>query len=118
MYEIYMETPKSINPQQLISELEALIIPQVRTYSIIGSNDICNGVYAWSDLAPTGTYEHMELSAENEQLIISTINAHNFNSIIEEPVDEEKAALCEAIIAMSGELDELKARLLIVEGGA
>lgn len=38
--------------------------------------------------------------------------------IVEEPVDEEKAALCEAIIAMSGELDELKARLLIVEGGA
>lgn len=36
---------------------------------------------------------------------------------IEEPVDEEKVMLCESVIALSDEIEQLKARIQTLEGG-
>lgn len=64
------------NQSQLVTELHALAIPGVRTYSIFGRPGECAGVYAWDDSAPPGEYHHILLSTTEQQRVRDAILAH------------------------------------------
>lgn len=64
------------NPVQLVTELNALAIPGVRTYSAFGRPGECAGVYAWDDSAPLGEFWHILLSTAEQQRVQGAILAH------------------------------------------
>jgi len=74
---------KAANHDQFVSELNALAIPGIRAYTIIGRPGEVVGVYPWSDAAPEGEFRHIDeegfqvaLSDADRQRIVDAIAAH------------------------------------------
>lgn len=106
-YEITVEVPVECHDEaKLIAELEALGIPNVRTYSVFGRPGECVGVYAWRDDAPIGEYHHAELSEEDATAVRQAIEVHHSGAPVD-PIDTVTTAIVEAT-----SLDELKMALL------
>ncbi len=62
---------------ELVSELEALKIPRVRTYSVYGAEEgQATGVYAWDDTARPDEYEHKALTEKQAAKVEEAIRDH------------------------------------------
>jgi hypothetical protein len=108
MYEINV-SPKKVIKGTLITELEALAIEGVRTFSVIGAGDDCHGVYAWRDDAPVGEYHHIALSDAEKQRVADVVAAHTFVPPVDP--DEELALAIESATTLAQLRDALLGKL-------
>jgi hypothetical protein len=108
MYEIKV-TSKKVTRDKLITELETLAIPNVRTFSVIGAGDECSGVYAWDANAPVGEYQHITLSDAEKQRVADAVAAHTYVAPVDP--DEELALAIESATTIAQLRDALLGKL-------
>lgn len=97
---------------KLVDELVALAIPGVRTYSVVGPPDVCEGVYAWDDAAPPDTFEHLAVDASAAKVVRATVAGHIPDKPLVPVLERIDATLRSMSVAPGSDADKIRQALL------